>query len=134
MIANGWFVGSTEGPCREWQEMMEASEGRCFSKASISGTLQDVCPPTMAFCLVASGRGKLKLAENTANSYEGSRLTGCKLGYHLIDDLGLDAVDDKVANTRDEVAVRIDVDVILHSASASVATHLTRSVQYLTSK
>jgi len=29
------------------------SEGRCFSKAAISGALQEVWPPTMAPCFVA---------------------------------------------------------------------------------
>ena len=32
---------------------MSMSEGRCFSKAAISGALQEVWPPTIAPCFVA---------------------------------------------------------------------------------
>ena len=50
---SGWPRGSTFGPWREWHEMICTSSGRCFSKAAISGALQEVWPPTIAPCLVA---------------------------------------------------------------------------------
>jgi hypothetical protein len=53
LLTNGWPRGSTLGPWREWHETMSTSSGRCFSKAAISGALQEVCPPTIAPCLVA---------------------------------------------------------------------------------
>ena len=56
VLTRGWFRGSTFGPCKEWQHTISTSSGRYFSKAAISGALQEVCPPTMAPCLVASRR------------------------------------------------------------------------------
>jgi len=53
MMMSGCPDGETLGPCREWQQIMSMSDGRCFSKAAISGALQEVWPPTMAPCFVA---------------------------------------------------------------------------------
>lgn len=52
-LTSGWPLGSTLGPCREWQGTMSTSGGRCASNAAISGALHEVCPPTMAFIFVA---------------------------------------------------------------------------------
>ena len=41
-LTKGWPPGSTFGPWREWQETISTSSGRCFSKAAISGALQEV--------------------------------------------------------------------------------------------
>jgi hypothetical protein len=49
----GCPLGSTFGPCREWQVNISTSSGRYFSNAVISGALQDVWPPTTAPTLVA---------------------------------------------------------------------------------
>ena len=51
---SGCPFGSTFGPCREWQETMSTSAGKCFSKAAISGALHEVWPPTIAPCFVAA--------------------------------------------------------------------------------
>lgn len=53
-LTKGWPRGSTLGPCKEWQDTMSTSLGRCSSKALISGSLHDVWPPTMAPSLVAT--------------------------------------------------------------------------------
>ena len=54
VLTSGWPRGSTLGPWSEWQDTISTSAGRYFSKAAISGALQEVCPPTMAPCLVAT--------------------------------------------------------------------------------
>lgn len=41
-ITSGCPLGSTAGACREWQETMSISLGRCLSRADISGALHDV--------------------------------------------------------------------------------------------
>jgi hypothetical protein len=51
---SGCPFGSTFGPCREWQETMSTSAGKCFSKAAISGALHEVWPPTIAPSFVAA--------------------------------------------------------------------------------
>ena len=65
MITKGWPLGSTLGPCSEWHDMISTSDGRCFSKAAISGALQDVWPPTMAPCLVAKAVRHLQREQST---------------------------------------------------------------------
>ena len=61
---SGWPRESTPGACREWQLTISTSGGRYFSNAAISGALQDVWPPTIAFVLVAiDGRGQRKEAD-----------------------------------------------------------------------
>src|SRR5690606_22320738 len=54
ILTRGWPRGSTLGPWREWQEMISASGGSQRSKALISGSLQEVWPPTIAPTLVAA--------------------------------------------------------------------------------
>lgn len=43
---------------------MEASLGRCFSKASLSGALTEVCPETIAPTFVAGNRYQRKWEED----------------------------------------------------------------------
>jgi hypothetical protein len=53
MRTRGWPAVLTPGPWREWHETMSTSDGRCSSKAAISGALQEVWPPTIALSFVA---------------------------------------------------------------------------------
>lgn len=53
IMTNGWPLGLTDGPWREWIDIISTSSGKCLSKAASSGALHEVCPPTMAPTFVA---------------------------------------------------------------------------------
>jgi hypothetical protein len=93
----GWPLGSTPGPWREWHDTILTSAGRCFSKASISGALHEVWPPTMAPTLVAV-QSQSKLGR------ESRKHTRPKCPHDGVNVLRFDAVDDVVAAAGDKVA------------------------------
>lgn len=87
--------------------MISTSSGRCFSKAAISGALQEVCPPTMAPSFVAVERIDIVLVSFWVNSPQKgpNSLTRSIGSDNSIYQLCLNAVDNIVAQPRDKVAV-----------------------------
>ena len=87
---------------------MDTSEGKCFSKASRSGALTEVCPATMAPTFVAAS--VFSLANQSSRALNRTRLTRAILCDHSVDELGFDGVYDKVANPGYEVTILQDSD------------------------
>lgn len=82
--------------------MISTSSGRCFSKAAISGALQEVWPPTMAPCFVAMESfvsTSLHIAEVR------SQHTRTILGSNLVNRSSLHVVDDIITGSRDEMSI-----------------------------
>lgn len=86
--------------------MISTSGGRCFLKATISGVLEDVWPPTMAPTFVATE--KLGYYRSLPRWVTLTRSVCC---HNLVDMLCFHTVDDVVAFSGDKMAVRKDVDV-----------------------
>lgn len=97
---------------------MSTSLGRCSSNALISGSLQDVWPPTIAYCFVA-----IQFVRNGGSSWarsnnqrDGER-TRTILGDNAADRGCFNTVYDIVARPRDEMAVAENLDFILDRCS-----------------
>lgn len=98
---------------------MSTSSGRCFSNAAISGALQEVCPPTMAPCLVASTR--------SAGCHADFQLAHTRSihGNHPVNGSSFDVVDYIVTCSSNEMAIGEYLDqLILCNFSALVEERL----------
>lgn len=102
---NGWPLGSTLGPWSEWQDTISTSSGRCFSKAAISGALQEVCPPTIAPSFVAVNGWELLVSSLRLWPTLHRPLTRSIGSDNSIYKFRLDTVDDIVTQPRDKMAV-----------------------------
>jgi hypothetical protein len=99
---------------------MSTSEGRCFSKAAISGALQDVCPPTIALNFVAA----IVRSSKDHRHGEPTRTIFC---HNSVDILGFNAVDDIVTAPRNKMAIWKDRDILLHTSSAKLRRTMYRA-------
>jgi hypothetical protein len=99
---------------------MSTSDGRCFSKASISGALHEVWPPTMAPILVA---GIVSRAGHIPAEHQGEH-TWTIFSDDTVNVLGFNTVNDVVTGSRYEMAVGEHVNTLL-STSKQLFFHST---------
>jgi hypothetical protein len=118
----GWPLGLTPGPWREWHGTISTSSGKCFSNAAISGALHEVWPPTIAPSFVAAQIRYLGVIEPFR------RHTRAIFSDDAVDVFGFNTIDDVVTATRDEMAIRIDLDSFLDFLSKAQRSVCLQSV------